>query len=83
MMKRAGERNRPIEMNFRVSVFDDYRWKGSDLKDLSLQYMNICQDYYRKRVAKHRTGSDINFHANHPEHGEKTQVICALKGRSL
>jgi hypothetical protein len=64
-------------MNSRVSVFDDYRWNGSDLKDLSLyEYVKII---IRKRVAKHRTGSDINFHANHPEHGEKTLTLIIRK----
>src|SRR5436309_10702404 len=59
--------------NFHVSVFDDYRWRGSELKDLCLyEYVKII----RKRATKHRTGGDIDFHVNHPEHGEKTQVIC-------
>jgi Helitron helicase-like domain at N-terminus len=62
-----------LNRNFRLSVFDDYRWRGSDLKDLCLyEYVKII----RKRAARHRTGSDINFDANHPEHEEKTQVIC-------
>src|SRR5271170_7675936 len=59
--------------NFNISVFDDYRWRGSDLKDLCLYvYVKLI----RKRPAKNRTGSDIDFHMDHPEHGEKTQVIC-------
>ena len=59
--------------NVRVSVFDDYRWRDSDLKDLCLyEYVKII----RKRLGKNRTESDIDFHVNHPEHGEKTQVIC-------
>lgn len=59
--------------NFRVSVFDDYRCRGSDLEGLCLyEYVKIV----RKRAAKRRTGSDIDFHMNHPEHGEKTQLIC-------
>lgn len=30
----------------------------------------------RKRPARKRTGSDIDFTVNHPEHGEKTQIVC-------
>jgi len=59
--------------NFHVSIFDDYRWRGPDLKELSLyEYVKVI----RKRTSKHRTGSDIDFDVNHPEHGKKTQVIC-------
>ena len=59
--------------NFHVSIFDDYRWRGPDLKELCLyEYVKII----RKRTSKHRTGSDIDFDVNHPEHGGKTQVIC-------
>jgi hypothetical protein len=59
--------------NVHVNVFDDYRWRGSDLKDLCLyEYVKII----KKRLAKNRTGSDIDFHVNHPEHDEKTQVVC-------
>jgi len=59
--------------NSHANVFDDYRCRGSELKDLCLyEYVKII----RKRPAKNRTGSDIDFNANHPEYGEKTQVIC-------
>jgi hypothetical protein len=59
--------------NFRVSIFDDYRYRGSDLEDLCLyEYVKIV----RKWAAKHRTESDIDFHVNHPEHGEKRQLVC-------
>ena len=52
--------------NIRVSVFDDYRWRDSDLKDLCLyEYVKII----RKRPGKNRTESDIDFHVNHPEYG--------------
>jgi len=47
--------------------------RGSELRDLCLyEYVKII----RKRPAKNRTGSDIDFSVNHPEYGEKTQVIC-------
>jgi hypothetical protein len=56
--------------SFRISIL---RMEGSDLRDLCLyEYVKVI----RKRVAKHRTGGDIDFHVNYPEHGEKTQVIC-------
>src|SRR5579871_2826950 len=59
--------------NVLVSVFDDYKWRGSDLKDLCLyEYVKIV----RKRPAKNRTGNDIDFDINHPEYEKKTQVIC-------
>jgi hypothetical protein len=68
--RREGQVTVHLHRNFRVSVFDDYRWRGSDLKDLCLyEYVEIV----RKRVTRHQTGSDINFDVNHPE---KTQVIC-------
>src|SRR5947207_5447163 len=52
--------------NVHVSVFDDYRWRGSELKDLCLyEYVKVI----RKRPGKNRTESDIDFHVNHPEHG--------------
>jgi hypothetical protein len=59
--------------NFHVSVFDGYRCRGLDLKELCLyEYIKII----RKRAPKHRTGNDMDFDVNHPEHGGKTHVIC-------
>ena len=59
--------------NFHASIFDDYRWRGSDLKDLSLyEYVKVI----KKRAAEHRTGGDLDFDVQHPEHGKMTQVIC-------
>src|SRR6202046_1238860 len=62
-----------LNRNFRASIFDDYRWRGSDLKDLCLyEYIKVI----RKRAAEHRTGGDLDFDEQHPEHDKMTQAIC-------
>jgi len=56
-----------------VTCFEDYRWRGPDLKTLSLyEYLRLV----RKRPARNRVSSDIDFAMDHPEHGENTQIIC-------
>jgi hypothetical protein len=59
--------------NFPTSTFDDYRWRGSALKELSLyEYVKVI----RKRRLKTRTGGDIDFDPRHPEHDKMAQVVC-------
>jgi len=59
--------------NFPTSTFDDYRWRGSALKELCLyEYVKII----RKRRLKTRTGGDIDFDPYHPEHDKMAQVVC-------
>jgi Helitron helicase-like domain at N-terminus len=53
-----------LNRNFRASVFDDYRWRSSGLKDLCLyEYIKVI----KKREAEHRTGGDLDFDIQHPE----------------
>jgi hypothetical protein len=62
-----------LNENIRASIFDDYRWRGSDLKDLCLyEYVKVV----RKRPARNRTGKDLDFQVNHPDYGKMTQFIC-------
>ena len=63
-------------LKFPASLFDDYRWRGSALKDLCLyEYVKLI----RKRSPKNRTGADLDFDEHHPDHGKMTQVICDLE----
>jgi len=56
------------------SIFDDYRWRGSDFSHLCLyEYVK----FVRKRLAQNRTRSDVDFEPQHPEYGRKTQFLCA------
>src|SRR4029077_7857494 len=62
-----------LNHHFRVSSFDNYRWRGSELKDLCLyEYIKII----KKEKSDPTTGKGLRFHKDHPEYGKMTQIIC-------
>lgn len=59
-----------VSSSVSASIFDDYRWRGPDLNHLCLyEYVKMV----RKRPAKYRTSTDIDFDVDHPEYGRKAQ----------
>jgi PIF1-like helicase/Helitron helicase-like domain at N-terminus len=62
-----------LNHHFRVSSFDNYRWRGSELKDLCLyEYIKII----KKEKSDPTTRKGLRFHKDHPEYGKMTQIIC-------
>jgi hypothetical protein len=64
-----------------TSIFDDYKCRGSILKLLSLyEYVKLVR---KRSPGDDRTEKDLDFHPNHPEHGQKTQVVCDRSSKKI